>query len=90
MPIKTAYDKLEGYIKRENYQGYDPYDTLNSYIPFKYLGKWPSAIATQIQKRNPFNIRPFLGIKKGINPKAFGFIPFRMPNRGRILTGFRF
>ncbi len=70
--ILDAFNKLEAYIEKEEFKGYDPYDTLNSWIPFKLLGKWPAAIATQIQKRNPFNIRPLLGIKKEINPKAFG------------------
>lgn len=72
MILKDSFNNLEKYIKKEQYKGYDPYDTLNSWIPFKYLGIWPAAIATQIQKRNPINIRPLLGIKKDINPKAFG------------------
>jgi len=72
MKFKDSFRKLEKYIENEQYRGYDPYDTLNSWIPFQYLGKWAAAIATQIQKRNPINIRPLLGIKKGINPKAFG------------------
>ena len=70
--IESSLHRLEEYIEKEGYRGYDPYDILKSYIPFKQLGKWPSAIATQIQKRNPVNIRPLLGIKKEINPKAFG------------------
>lgn len=70
--MNKALKSLIRYIETEGFQGYDPYDTLNSWIPFKFLGKWPAAIATQIQKRNPINIRPLLGIKKGINPKAYG------------------
>jgi len=70
--IEQSFEKLRDYIESEKFKGYDPYDILTSWMPFKYLGKWPSAIATQIQKRNPINIRPLLGIKKGINPKAFG------------------
>jgi len=70
--INSSLKKLIFYIESENFKGYDPYDTLNSWLPFKYFGKWPAAIATQIQKRNPINIRPLLGIKKDIIPKAFG------------------
>lgn len=66
--------KLRSFIEKENFKGYDPYDTLNSFIPFEKLGKWASAIAIQIQKRNPVNIRPLLGIKKGINPKSHGLL----------------
>lgn len=70
--LELSLKKLRDYIEKENFIGYDPYDTLLSWIPFKAIGKWPSAIATQLQKRNPINIRPILGIRKEINPKAFG------------------
>ncbi len=70
----NSLEKLEKYIEREDYSGYDPYDTLNSFIPFKLFGKWVPVLAIQLQKRNLFNIRPFIGIKKEINPKAFGLL----------------
>ncbi|MEI8201414.1 MAG: beta-L-arabinofuranosidase domain-containing protein [Bacteroidota bacterium] len=68
----VSFSKLKAYVEKEKFIGYDPYDILNSKIPFKSFGKWPGAILTQIQKRNPINIRPLLGINKEINPKAFG------------------
>jgi hypothetical protein len=70
--IEVSFSKLKTYIEKENFIGYDPYDTLNSWIPFRHLGKWPAVIATQLQKRNPVNIRPMIGIHKEINPKAYG------------------
>jgi len=70
--IQDALSRLTAYIKDEDYRGYDPYDTLNSKINFLSMGKWPAVLATQIQKRNPINIRKFLGIKKDFNPKAMG------------------
>lgn len=72
--FEKSFVKLNLYIENEHFIGYDPYDTLNAKLPFKYMGKWPAAIATQLQKRNPSNIRPILGIKKDINPKAFGLL----------------
>ena len=72
LQLNDAFTKLENYLKKENYRGYDPYDTLNSFFPFKSFGKWIPVLAIQFQKRNPINIRRFLGIKKEINPKAFG------------------
>jgi len=68
----VSYNQLKSYIEKEGFIGYDPYDTLLSKIPFKELGKWFPVLAIQFQKRNPINIRPLLGIKKGINPKAYG------------------
>ena len=68
----TALENLRNFCEKEKFLGYDPYDTLNSYIPFNLTGRYLSAVAIQIQKRNPINIRPLLGIKKGINPKGMG------------------
>jgi hypothetical protein len=60
------------YVEKEDFSGYDPYDTLNSWVPFEWLGKWGPVLAIQFQKRNPLNIRPLLGVKKERNPKAIG------------------
>ena len=72
MTLKLSHNNLKHYIESENFKGYDPYDTLNSPIPFHWLGKWGPVLAIQFQKRNPFNIRKLLGIKKAHNPKAMG------------------
>ncbi len=70
--IEASLTRLLSYVEAENYNGYDPYDTLNSWVPFQWLGKWGPVLAIQFQKRNPLNIRPLLGIRKGRNPKAIG------------------
>lgn len=72
--IEHALRLLERYISDEKYQGYDPYDTLNSWIPFQRIHKSLPAYAIQAGKYNPINIRPFLGVKKGINPKGMGLL----------------
>jgi len=72
MNMTAAIQLLLAYVEKENFKGYDPYDTLNGWVPFHWLGKWGPAVATQIQKRNPVNIRPLLGIKKDYNPKGMG------------------
>ncbi len=71
MDVTAATQSLLTYVEKENFKGYDPYDTLNGWVPFHWLGKWGPAVATQIQKRNPINIRPLLGIKKTIIPKEW-------------------
>ena len=74
LQLDNAVTKVRSFIEKVKFKGYDPYDTLNSFIPLDKMGKWVSAIAIQIQKRNPVNIRPLLGIKKGINPKSHGLL----------------
>jgi hypothetical protein len=72
--FQDVIQQLRAYIEKEEFKGYDPYDTLNSWVPFGWLGKWGKPIGIQIQKRNPINIRPFIGIKNGYNPKAIGLL----------------
>jgi hypothetical protein len=45
-----AIKKLVNYIEKQNFKGYDPYDTLNSWFPFQRLGKWLAVLAIQFQK----------------------------------------
>lgn len=72
MQLENSLNKLISFVEKEKFIGYDPYDVLNSFIPFNKLGDYISAFAIQIQKRNPVNIRPLLGVRKGINPKGMG------------------
>lgn len=70
--ISVSLHNLIQYCEAYDFKGYDPYDTLNSYINFKNFGKWGPSVAIQLQKHNPINIRPLIGIKKGYNPKGLG------------------
>lgn len=70
--LDISIKRLVNYCEHERFRGYDPYDTLNSFLSFGLIGKWGPLIAIQIQKRNPINIRPLIGIQKEINPKGAG------------------
>jgi len=67
--------KLLVYCRANDWQGYDPYDALNSRI-MKFIPFSRSRIIrlglTQILKRSPFNFRPLLLVPKTHNPKAIG------------------
>lgn len=73
--IKLALSRLEQYIHREEYKGYDPFDILTSPVFSLPVLKGNRLIrfgAQQIYKRLPFNLRPMLNIKKGYNPVTLG------------------
>ncbi len=70
--ISASLTRLQDYVESEDFKGYDPYDTLNSRFNFLQHGKWIPALAIQLQKRNPMNLRRILGIPKAYNPKAIG------------------
>ena len=73
-PVDTreALRSLRTWVEAEGFKGYDPYDALSGRIDFRRFGKWTPIVATQIQKRNPLNVRSLLGIKKTYNSKALG------------------
>ena len=70
--INRSLERLRAYVEKQDYAGWDLYDTLLSPFPFHWLGKWGPVLATQFQKRNPVNIRPLLGIPIQRNPKGIG------------------
>jgi len=73
--IKDIVCQLESYIISKNYTGYDPYDGLMSPIfklPILRSNKIIRFGFQQIFRRIPFNIRPLIGIKKGLNPVTLG------------------
>ncbi len=74
MTLETRLARLADYASERDYAGYDPYDALNSpLLRTASLGlKWGRIASIQLMKRSPVNLRPFLGIRPGQNPKALG------------------
>jgi len=72
--IESHITKLRNYIESEGFKGYDPYDALNSPIlkAISFKKKYLKIAFIQTLKKFPFNLRPFLGIMKGYNPKGLG------------------
>lgn len=73
--ILKALERLEAYIISEGYRGYDPFDGLMSpilHLPFLRSSKPVRFVTQQVLKRVPFNVRPLIGIRKGLNPVTLG------------------
>src|SRR5262249_44410745 len=67
---QQATHKLLEYCRAEAWAGYDPYDGLSSPIAGILPGRATRIALTQLVKRSPFNLRPWLGIQKGLNSKG--------------------
>lgn len=73
--IKGSLSKLEKYILKERYKGYDPFDVLTSPLFNFSLLKNSNILrltAQQIFKRLPINLRPLIVVKKRLNPVTLG------------------
>ncbi|CAN5570921.1 exopolysaccharide biosynthesis protein VpsJ [soil metagenome] len=73
--LEQSVQRLQQYIEKEQYRGYDPYDGLTSAIfklPLLNSNHKIRFLAQQLVKRSPLNLRPILGINKGLNPVTLG------------------
>jgi rhamnogalacturonyl hydrolase YesR len=74
--IKTSLDKVLDYCQHHDWEGYDPFDGLNSrlfrFLPLIKKNAALRLIFLQLNKRSPFNFRPLLLVRKGKNPKGIG------------------
>lgn len=73
--IKDSLARLEDYIVKERYKGYDPFDILMSplyKLPVLKSSNKIRLLSEQIFKRLPINLRPLLFIRKGFNPVTLG------------------
>lgn len=72
---RQVREKLEAYVKRERWSGWDPFDGLNSRLfqstPFR-TRRFARLALLQACKRSPINLRPILGVPRELNNKGLG------------------
>ena len=69
--------RAEARIHADRCRGYDPYDALSSplfRLPGLRTSKLARLAAQQALKRLPLNLRPLLGIRKGLNPVTLALV----------------
>lgn len=73
--ISQALERLEAFVRHEDFAGWDPFDGLNSRIfqasPLKH-SRLARLLLLQVCKRSPLNLRPVLQVPKGQNNKGLG------------------
>jgi hypothetical protein len=75
--VQQSLERLESYLVRERFRGYDPYDALTSplfRLPLLRSSKWVRIAAEQSLKRSPLNLRPLLRIPKGYNAVTLALV----------------
>lgn len=74
--ISVSIDRLSEWLERNDYQGYDTFDGLNSPIlrPLTFNNKYLRTLLQQGIRRFPINLRPLAGIRKSPSTKGMGFL----------------
>ncbi len=72
--IQEAVNRLDAWIEREQFRGWDPYDALNSSLlkALTFGQRRMGQVWVQLMKRSPVNLRPLLRVPKEYNPKGMG------------------
>ena len=85
--IIDVFEKLDRFVKNENFKGWDLFDGLNSRL-FKNSFLYRSAILRliwiQVFKRSPFNLRPLTNVPKGYNAKGLGLFASGLIHTDRL------
>ncbi|MFL6373433.1 MAG: hypothetical protein ACJ73D_02085 [Pyrinomonadaceae bacterium] len=84
--LERIYDRLFAWSAARGFAGYDPFDALNSRIFLKKPlrnHRLARLALTQLVKRSPVNLRPLLGVRPGVNPKAIALFSLAELSRYR-------
>ena len=74
--ILESVERLNGWLEANDYKGYDPFDGLNARIlrPLTFGSPYLRIALQQGVRRLPFNIRPWVGVRKDYSSKGMGFL----------------
>ena len=74
--IKESVDKLHGWLVKNEYKGYDPFDGLNAKLlrPLTFGNPYLKIALQQGVRRFPLNLRPLVGVEKGHSTKGMAFL----------------
>ncbi|KAF1079009.1 hypothetical protein [Methanogenium sp. MK-MG] len=68
--VKDSIEKLHRWVINQQYSGWDIYDGLNSPLTKNIKTNFLKVLVLQGNKYSPINIRPIIGIEKGIDLKG--------------------
>jgi hypothetical protein len=73
--LSETLRRVQERVEANNYQGYEPFDGLSSWLTPLTLGReFPMRILQQLVRQSPLNLRPLLGIKPKDSAKGRGYM----------------
>ena len=62
--LEQSMQKVEQWVEKNNYQGYEPFDGLTSYLrPLTFGNLFLDRLLMQLIRQSPINLRPLFGVK---------------------------
>jgi len=73
--LKDSILRLDNWLEKHNFKGYEPFDGLSSFLrPLTFHNWFAERVLQQLILRCPFHIRPVLGVKQQVSTKGMGFL----------------
>ena len=69
-----SIQRLDSWLARKDYKGYDPFDGLNAWVRPLAFGRLGKQVLQQGVRRFPVNLRPLLGIRPAPSSKGYGYL----------------
>jgi len=87
--LENSIQKVETWVEKHNYKGYEPFDGLSSILRPLTLGNlFAERVLQQLVRQSPVNLRPFLGVRTQESTKGRGYMAWGYLKRLRM-TGDR-
>jgi rhamnogalacturonyl hydrolase YesR len=73
--LLSSLTKVQDWVERHDYKGYEPFDGLSSWFrPLTFGLLLPERILMQTVRQSPVNLRPIMGIKPKESTKGRGYM----------------
>jgi uncharacterized protein YyaL (SSP411 family) len=73
--IETSLNRVERWVEERNYQGYEPFDGLSSWLrPLTFGNLLAERLLMQAIRQSPVNLRPLAGVKPKESTKGRGYM----------------
>lgn len=73
--IKQSLDRVQAWVERRNYQGYEPFDGLSSWArPLAFGNLFGERLLMQAIRQSPINLRPIMGVRPKDSTKGRGYM----------------
>lgn len=73
--IEDSLNRVERWVERHNYRGYEPFDGLSSWLrPLAFGNLFAERILLQLIRQCPVNLRPLMGVTPKDSTKGRGYM----------------